>query len=66
MVKVDLNRPMKEILADLTKYPVATQLLTGTIVGPGHRPRQDQGTPGPGRGVAAVPEGPPRLLCRSR
>lgn len=33
VVKVDLNRPMKEILADLTKYPVATQLsLTGTIV----------------------------------
>ena len=32
-VKIDLNRPMKEILAELTKYPVATRLsLTGTIV----------------------------------
>src|SRR5208283_3646928 len=26
VVKVDLNRPMKEILADLTKYPIKTQL----------------------------------------
>ena len=33
MVKVDLNRPMKEILAELTKYPVTTQLsLNGTII----------------------------------
>jgi len=32
-VKIDLNRPMKEILADLTKHPVSTMLmLTGTIV----------------------------------
>ncbi len=32
-VPVDLNRPMKEVLAELTKYPVATPLkLTGTIV----------------------------------
>lgn len=32
-VKIDLNRPMKEILAELTKYPVSTRLsLTGTIV----------------------------------
>ena len=32
-VKINLNRPMKEILADLTKYPVSTSLmLTGTIV----------------------------------
>ena len=32
-VKIDLNRPMKEILAELTKYPVTTQLsLTGTII----------------------------------
>jgi len=32
-VRIDLNRPMKEILADLTKYPVATSLLlTGTII----------------------------------
>ena len=33
VVKVDLNRPMKEILALLSKYPVTTQLsLTGTMV----------------------------------
>ena len=32
-VKIDLNRPMKEILAELTKHPVSTPLLlTGTIV----------------------------------
>jgi fumarate hydratase, class I len=33
VVKVDLNRSMKEIRAELSKYPVTTQLsLTGTIV----------------------------------
>ena len=33
VVKIDLNRPMKEILSELTKYPVATRLsLYGTIV----------------------------------
>ncbi|ADE54215.1 fumarate hydratase [Coraliomargarita akajimensis] len=32
-VKIDLNRPMADILAELTQYPVATPLsLTGTIV----------------------------------
>ena len=32
-VPIDLNRPMPEILAELTKYPVSTPLrLTGTIV----------------------------------
>jgi fumarate hydratase class I len=32
-VKINLDRPMKEILAELTKYPVSTSLmLTGTIV----------------------------------
>ncbi len=32
-VKIDLNRPMKEILAELAKYPVATRLsLSGTII----------------------------------
>ena len=32
-VEIDLNRPMKEILAELSKYPVSTPLkLTGTIV----------------------------------
>jgi len=33
IVKIDLNRPMQDILAELTKHPVATQLsLTGTII----------------------------------
>ena len=32
-VKIDLNRPMPEILAELTKYPVSTRLsLNGTII----------------------------------
>ncbi len=32
-VCIDLNRPMSEILAELTKYPVATRLsLNGTII----------------------------------
>lgn len=32
-VKIDLNRPMKEILSELDKYPVSTRLsLTGTII----------------------------------
>ena len=33
LVRIDLNRPMKEILAELTKYPVSTPLaLTGRLV----------------------------------
>ena len=33
VVRIDLNRPMSEILATLTKYPVKTRLsLTGTII----------------------------------
>jgi fumarate hydratase, class I len=33
VVKVDLNQPMSEILAQLTKHPVTTQLsLTGTMI----------------------------------
>jgi fumarate hydratase class I len=33
VVKIDLNRPMKEILAELSKYPVTTQLsLSGTLI----------------------------------
>ncbi len=32
-VRVDLNRPMKEILAELSKYPVRTRLsLTGVLI----------------------------------
>ncbi len=33
VVKINLNRPMKEVLADLSRYPVKTQLsLNGTII----------------------------------
>lgn len=33
VVKIDLNRPMKEVLEELNKYPVSTRLsLNGTIV----------------------------------
>ncbi len=33
VVKINLNQPMKDVLAELTKYPVKTQLaLTGTII----------------------------------
>jgi fumarate hydratase class I len=33
VVKIDLNRPMQEILAELTNYPIKTRLsLTGTII----------------------------------
>ncbi len=32
-VKINLDRPIQEVLADLTKYPVSTRLsLTGTII----------------------------------
>lgn len=32
-VKIDLNRPMKEILAELSQYPIKTRLsLTGTLI----------------------------------
>ncbi|MDO4771833.1 fumarate hydratase [Porphyromonas sp.] len=33
VIKIDLNRPMPEILAELSKYPTATRLsLSGTII----------------------------------
>ncbi|MCI0416848.1 fumarate hydratase [bacterium] len=33
VVKIDLNRPMQEVLAELSKYPVTTRLsLTGTMI----------------------------------
>ncbi|MCA9785145.1 MAG: fumarate hydratase C-terminal domain-containing protein, partial [Candidatus Cloacimonetes bacterium] len=32
-VPIDLNRPMKEIQADLSKYPIRTRLkLSGTVI----------------------------------
>lgn len=33
VIKIDLNRPMKDVLAELDKYPVSTRLsLSGTII----------------------------------
>ncbi len=33
VVRIDLNRPMNEVLAELSKYPIKTRLsLTGTVV----------------------------------
>ena len=33
VIKIDLNQPMEDILSELTKYPIATQLsLDGTII----------------------------------
>jgi fumarate hydratase class I len=33
VVKIDLNRPMKDVLAELSQYPIKTELsLSGTIV----------------------------------
>jgi fumarate hydratase class I len=54
VVKIDLNRPMKDILAELSKYPVTTRLsLTGTLIvarDSAHakiKERLDQGQPMP-------------------
>ena len=65
-VRIDLNRPMAEILAELRKHPVKTRvMLNGPLDRrPRHRARQDQGAPRRRRADAAVPQGPPRLLRR--
>jgi fumarate hydratase class I len=54
VVKIDLNRPMKAILAELTKHPIRTRLaLTGTMIVArdlAHakiRERLDRGEPAP-------------------
>jgi fumarate hydratase class I len=55
VVNIDLNRPMKDILAELTKHPIRTRLaLTGTMIVArdiAHakiRERLDRGEPMPG------------------
>ena len=54
MVNIDLNRPMKAILAELTKHPIRARLaLTGTMIVArdlAHakiRERLDRGEPAP-------------------
>jgi len=67
VVKIDLNRPMKEILATLSKHPIKTRLsLTGTMIvarDSAHtklRERLEKGEPLP---IISKIIG---LLCRSR
>ena len=67
VVKVDLDRPMKEILAQLTKYPVTTQLsLNGTMIVArdiAHAKLKERF--GQRRGIATVFKGSSGLLCRA-
>ena len=67
VVKIDLNRPMEEILAELSRHPVKTRLsLTGPLVVArdiAHakiKERLDAG-----EGMPSVPQGPRGLLRRS-
>ena len=65
-MKIDLNRPMKEILAELSKHPVSTPLLlTGTLVVArdiAHAKFKE--LIDAGKGAPRVPEEPPGLLRR--
>ena len=57
-VKIDLNRPMKEILAELSQHPVgdAAAPQRHHRRRPRHRPRQVQGDPGQRQAAARLPE----------
>ena len=62
-VKIDLSKPMSEILAELTKHPVKTRLsLTGTVMVARDIAHAKIKAPGRRRGDAAVHEGPPVYL----
>ena len=68
VVKVDLNRPMKEILAQLSKYPVKTRL---SLIGPmivardlAHAKLRERLESG--QGAARLFQEPPGLLRRAR
>ena len=64
VVKIDLNKPMKEILAQLTKYPIKTRLsLSGPmIVARDLRARQAARAAGAGAGAARLFQEPSGLL----
>ena len=64
VVRIDLNRPMAEIRAELSKHPVRTRARADRPDGggPRHRPRQDQGSPRRRRADAGLPARPLRLL----
>ena len=66
VVRIDLNRPMDEIRAQLSQLPGQDPPVAHRPADrrPRHRPRQAQGAPRRRRGPAAVPEGPRRLLRR--
>ncbi len=66
VVHIDLNRPMAETRATLSRYPIKTRVsLTGPLDRrPRHRPRQAQGAARRRPGPAAVLQGPRRLLRR--
>ena len=57
VVQIDLNRPMDEILAELSRAPGEDPALADRPArgGPRHRAREDQGAPRRGRGDAVVP-----------
>ena len=68
VVAIDLNRPMAEIRAELTKYPVKTRLSLDRDHGrrARYRAREDRRAARRGRADAGVPAGPPGLLRRAR
>src|ERR1700760_1457022 len=68
VVQIDLNRPMDEIRAELTKYPIRTRLsLSGPLVvgARGHPPPKDRRAAGRGRADAGLPARPRGVLRRA-
>ena len=52
-VAINLDRPMEEILSELSQYPVATPLsISGTIVVARDIAHEAEGTSGPRRRIA--------------
>ena len=66
VVRIDLNRPMDEIRAELTPLPGEDAPVAHRPDGRGarHRPRQDQGAPRRRRADARLPPRPLRVLRR--
>ena len=68
VVKIDLNMPMSEIRATLSRYPIKHAAVADRPADrrARHRARQAQGAPRSRRGPAAVHEGPLRRTTRAR
>ena len=68
VVKIDLNRPMADILAELSQAPGQDPAVADRAAGrrARHRARQDQGAARRGRGDAAVPARPRRSTTPAR